>query len=1162
MAASEQKLNKIFDQNVQITGDLTVDGNLVGYSGDNFYLDGITKSGNTLTFSVNGATNQSYTFGSAAFANTTDFAAASHTHSYLPLSGGTLTGALTLTGGGSINLLTLSGSSPTLAFTDVTSGADDFYIHVNSNNFYILRDQGGVGTYGDWDSPHPLQLEADTGNAYVYGNTIITSGNIGSQSVSYATSAGDASTLDGLDSVSFLRDDGWNTSPGQNANTQTTMRSDFTYANNAPYTGELIRFGASGYSLQLNAAYIGGNDLAFRTYNNDGAQTWNPWKIVIHTGNKDSYTYPPASHNHDGVYVKEGGTSFSGEYPVVVRTSADVIYSDANIKFRGSDSRLTVDGSIETPRVKVTGSHNGNFGYASFSWGGSSGYPTLFSDHTDRWVMHVKPHIVWTQNGQRGYTGQTEGSMIRFEGNLGSTVSWDAGCLTDIASGGDYWGVARSGSWAFYSDPSLNLHANSSMRAPIFYDSNNTAWYTNPADRSILNTLQLGGSSSDTTNLKLDVQGNMAIRGSSGLYYGVTTNNYNSWTTRMYASSSTQYLNAQQFIFDNQGYGSTTFLTVNTNGIYAPRFYDSSDTNYYVNPNGVSYMNQIDGPYFRNIQIPQSGLGSSYDERVLLLIPKVETASSYNNRVHGKFTIGKTGGNVIDYFDVEAQSVYNNTTASFTSSGQRTGHKFVTCTYNGIKWLAIKFNYTANPYNYAWFHGHAITNFSTQAQTDMLKIISYVDLQSGTTVLNSEIYNSIADYTPDPLHKTMHNGSNSSYNMHSRLNLYAPSSGWEDGLNLYASDKTNKWNLLVDNGASDMFRVAFNSSEKFRIQTNGEVYTIGTGLAGSDYRAPIFYDSNDTGYYIDPNTTATSARFRGKTVYGPNTSWGKYLQVGGNGREYVDNANYASVVTTNGNLHLDAASGYDTYINFYDGGNVRFGGGATAETARIASDGSARFPIYYDYNDTYYYVNPASDSRQNNITANRIGVNPSGSSTSRYGVSLYGGYNSGEPTYGLLFTGTSLGTHGSVTGSWATYFTMNNDNTRGWIFRRVGSGNCASISGGGTASFNGDVIAYYSDMRLKTKLGDIEDPIGKIQTLNGFYYEPNEIAESYGYEKETRVGLSAQEVEAVLPEIVTDAPIGDGYKTVDYAKLVPVLVEAIKEQQKQIDELKSLINKS
>ena len=113
----------------------------------------------------------------------------------------------------------------------------------------------------------------------------------------------------------------------------------------------------------------------------------------------------------------------------------------------------------------------------------------------------------------------------------------------------------------------------------------------------------------------------------------------------------------------------------------------------------------------------------------------------------------------------------------------------------------------------------------------------------------------------------------------------------------------------------------------------------------------------------------------------------------------------------------------------------------------------------------------------------------------------------------------------------------------------------------GKGLFTQDVIAYYSDMRLKTKLGDIKDPIGKIQALNGFYYEPNEIAQSYGYEVERKVGLSAQDVKEVVPEAVTDAPIGDGYMAVDYAKLVPVLVEAIKEQQKQIDELKSLINK-
>ena len=107
-----------------------------------------------------------------------------------------------------------------------------------------------------------------------------------------------------------------------------------------------------------------------------------------------------------------------------------------------------------------------------------------------------------------------------------------------------------------------------------------------------------------------------------------------------------------------------------------------------------------------------------------------------------------------------------------------------------------------------------------------------------------------------------------------------------------------------------------------------------------------------------------------------------------------------------------------------------------------------------------------------------------------------------------------------------------------------------------------DVVAYYSDMRLKTKIGDIQNPIGKIKSLNGFYYEPNEIAQSYGYEVERRIGLSAQDVKEVVPEAVSDAPIGDGYMAVDYAKLVPVLVEAIKEQQKQIDELKARLDGS
>jgi len=60
-----------------------------------------------------------------------------------------------------------------------------------------------------------------------------------------------------------------------------------------------------------------------------------------------------------------------------------------------------------------------------------------------------------------------------------------------------------------------------------------------------------------------------------------------------------------------------------------------------------------------------------------------------------------------------------------------------------------------------------------------------------------------------------------------------------------------------------------------------------------------------------------------------------------------------------------------------------------------------------------------------------------------------------------------------------------------------------------------------------------------------------------GFDKETQLGFIAQEFEKVIPELVRNDE--NGYKSIDYVKLTPVLVEAIREQQKQIDELKQLV---
>lgn len=120
----------------------------------------------------------------------------------------------------------------------------------------------------------------------------------------------------------------------------------------------------------------------------------------------------------------------------------------------------------------------------------------------------------------------------------------------------------------------------------------------------------------------------------------------------------------------------------------------------------------------------------------------------------------------------------------------------------------------------------------------------------------------------------------------------------------------------------------------------------------------------------------------------------------------------------------------------------------------------------------------------------------------------------------------------------------------------LGVGTGASGTAGEIRATN-NVTAYYSDERLKTKLGGIENALDKVESLSGFYYEPNEIAQELGYEVHREVGLSAQEVESVMPEIVAPAPIDDKYLTVRYERLAPLFVEAIKELRSEIREIKT-----
>lgn len=120
----------------------------------------------------------------------------------------------------------------------------------------------------------------------------------------------------------------------------------------------------------------------------------------------------------------------------------------------------------------------------------------------------------------------------------------------------------------------------------------------------------------------------------------------------------------------------------------------------------------------------------------------------------------------------------------------------------------------------------------------------------------------------------------------------------------------------------------------------------------------------------------------------------------------------------------------------------------------------------------------------------------------------------------------------------------------------LGIGTAASGTAGEIRATN-NITAYYSDDRLKTKLGNIENALAKVRTLSGFYYEANEVAQSFGYEVKREVGLSAQQVQSVQPEVVAPAPIDENYLTVRYERLIPLLVEAIKELDAEVQSLKT-----
>ena len=144
-----------------------------------------------------------------------------------------------------------------------------------------------------------------------------------------------------------------------------------------------------------------------------------------------------------------------------------------------------------------------------------------------------------------------------------------------------------------------------------------------------------------------------------------------------------------------------------------------------------------------------------------------------------------------------------------------------------------------------------------------------------------------------------------------------------------------------------------------------------------------------------------------------------------------------------------------------------------------------------------------------------------------------------------------------------------------WI--RIGgwsmSANRWQLNASGDMYAAGNVVAYSSDERLKENITTIPNALDMLKELRGVYFDWRDFVDDLGFNPIDRhdIGVIAQEVEKVIPQAIKPAPfdaLGDGgsisgqhYKTVQLEKIIPVLIQSVKEQQEIIEKQNEEINK-
>ena len=350
-----------------------------------------------------------------------------------------------------------------------------------------------------------------------------------------------------------------------------------------------------------------------------------------------------------------------------------------------------------------------------------------------------------------------------------------------------------------------------------------------------------------------------------------------------------------------------------------------------------------------------------------------------------------------------------------------------------------------------------------------------------------------------------------------------------------------------------------------------------TGNAASADTVDISTTNSNTNFFptfVDAGGAAKTVFVDGNFGYNASTNILTAGQFNGNGSTLtslnasqissgtINDARLPSTITSN--ITGNAATADNVNIDETNN-NTNF------QVTFSAQNGTGYERLLIDENNSHFVYNP------NTSTLSGLTIDCSSCSTLRGNGSNITSLNASQLSSGTV----PIGRLGSGTKNSTTFLagdntfrtvvvainTLNNAGNNRIITSEGGStansesnltfdGSTLAVSGAITCT--GNITAFTSDIRLKTGIQPIENAVAKLLKLNGFTYEHNELAESLGYERngERFSGVSAQDVKEVLPEAVKPAPANADYMTVQYEKLVPLLIEAIKELKAEIDELK------